>query len=78
MLLVGTIMDIPFPDDLLLNAAPSYTFLFDNSTTISIPLLEMAAIILKPPVNISPSNSQDCLLPTFIHLNSKITYKHDG
>ncbi len=71
-------MDIPFPDDLLLNGAPSYTILFDNDTTISIPLLEMAAIIPKPPVDISPSNSQDSFLPPFLCLNSKMTYKHNG
>jgi hypothetical protein len=45
MLLVGTVMDIPFPDDLSLDTAPSYTILFDNGTSTSIPLLEMADII---------------------------------
>ncbi len=70
-------MDIPFPDDLLLDGAPSYTILHDNGTAMSIPLPEMATIIPKPPVDISPSNSQDSLLPPFLCLNSKITYKHD-
>ncbi len=59
MLLVGTVMDIPFPDDLSLDTAPSYTILFDNCTSTSISLLEMADIIPKPPVDIFTSNSQD-------------------
>jgi hypothetical protein len=46
--------------------------------TMSIPLLEMATIIPKPPVDISPSDSQDSLLPPFLCLNSKITYEHAG
>jgi hypothetical protein len=45
---------------------------------MSIPLLEMAAIIPKSPVNVSPSNSKDSLLLPFLCLNSKITYMHDG
>ncbi len=71
-------MDIPFPDDLSLDNAPSHTILFDNGTSLSIPLSEMADIIPKPLVDIATSNSQDSLLPPFLCLNSKITYKHDG
>jgi hypothetical protein len=71
-------MDIPFPDDLSLDTAPSYTILFNNGTSTSIPLSEMADIILKPPVDIATSNSQDSLLPAFLCQNSKITYKHNG
>ncbi len=77
MLLAGTVMDIPFPDDLSLDTAPSYTILFKNGTSTSIPLLKMADIIPQPPVDIATSDSQDSLLPPFLHLNSKITYKHD-
>ncbi len=77
MLLAGTVMDIPVPDDLSLDTAPSYTILFDNGTSTSIPLSEMADIIPKPPVDVAPSNSQDSLLPPFLCLNSKITYEHD-
>ncbi len=82
MLLAGTVMDIP-----LLDASPSadsstssplYIILFDNGTSASIPLRDMASIILKPPVDIDSSDSQDSLLPPFLWLNSKITYKHDG
>jgi hypothetical protein len=78
MLLAGTVMDNPLPDDLLLDGASSHTILFDNCTTMSITPLEMAAIITKPPVDISPSNSQDSLLPQFLCLNSKIIYEQDG
>jgi hypothetical protein len=77
MLLAGTVMDIPFPDDFSLDTALSYTILFNNGTSMSIPLLEMADIIPKPPVDIATSNSQDCLLPQFLCLNSKITHKHN-
>ncbi len=38
----------------------------------------MADIIPKPPVDIAPSDSQDSLLPQFLWLSSKITYKHNG
>jgi hypothetical protein len=78
MLLVGTVIDITFPDDLSLDNAPSYTILFDNGTSTSIPLSEMADIIPKPLVDIAPSDSQDSLLPLFLCLNSKITYEHGG
>jgi hypothetical protein len=77
MLLAGTVMDIPFPDDLSLDTAPSYTILFNNDTSMSIPLLEMADIIPKTTVDIATSDSQDSLLPPFLRLNSKITYEHD-
>jgi hypothetical protein len=79
MLLAGTVMDIPFPssgsgDELTYN----YTVLFDNGTTASIPLTEMALIILAPPVQVSALDSQDSLLPPFLQLNAKITYKHES
>jgi hypothetical protein len=78
MLLAGTVMKIPFQDDLSLDTAPSYTILFDNGTSMSIPLLEMADIIPKPLVDIATSDFQDSLLPPFLCLNSKITYEHNG
>ena len=46
--LVGTIMDIPFPDNLLLYSTPLYSILFDKGTTMSIPLLEMASSSQSP------------------------------
>jgi hypothetical protein len=77
-LLAGMVMDIPFPtspsDPSL---APSYNFLFDDSTSASIPLLEMAAVIPKVPVNITVTNPASSLLPPFLQLNSKIPYEHD-
>ena len=82
MLLAGTVMDIPFSDgcsaDDSLASPPSYTVLFDNGTSASIPLRDMASIIPKPPIDIASSDSQDSLLPPFLRLNSKITYEHDG
>jgi hypothetical protein len=75
-------MDIPFSidvsDDSKAFMDRPYTVLFDNGTSASIPLSEMAAIIPKPPVDIHVTDSQDSLLPPFLCLNSKITYKHDG
>jgi hypothetical protein len=79
MLLVCTVMDIPIPrsgsgDESNYN----YMVLFDNGTTVSIPLSEMASIIPAPPVQVSALDSQDSLLPPFLQLNAKITYKHVG
>ncbi len=82
MLLAGTVMDIPISNDSSgtgsSNPSPSYTILFDNSTSASIPLHNMASIIPKPPVDIDCSDSQDSLLPPFFHLNSKFTYEYEG
>ncbi len=66
MLLAGTVMYIPFlssgsGDELIYN----YTVLFDNGTTASIPLSEMASIIPEPPVQVSALDSQVSLLPPF-------------
>jgi hypothetical protein len=82
MLLAGTVMDIPLTvdssTDVSSNSTPSYTVLFDNGTSASIPLRDMASIIPKPPIDVDPSDSQDSLLPPFLRLHSKITYEHDG
>jgi hypothetical protein len=84
MLLSGMVMDIPFlgmsadspPHDL------SYEVLFDNSSTASIPLQDMALLIPPPPVNPSSVgdslSSQDSLHLLFLCINSKITYEHEG
>jgi len=54
MLLAGTVMDIPLTVDSSTNdssdSIPLYTVLFDNSTSTSIPLHDMASIIPKPPI----------------------------
>ncbi len=56
----------------------TYTILFDNGTTASEPLNEMASLIPPPPVDVCNLASQDSLLPPFLHLNSKITFEHEG
>jgi hypothetical protein len=84
VLLSGTVMDIPFspmsPDNP--PSEPSFTVLFNNGTTTSIPLQDMAALIPPPLVGPLPdrdsSSSQDSLLAPCLCLNSKITYEHDG
>jgi hypothetical protein len=84
MLLSGMVMDIPFPGTSA-DSPPcglSYTVLFNNGSTASIPLQNMALLIPPPPVNPSSvgdsSSSQDSLLLHFLCINSKITYKHEG
>ena len=82
MLLAGTVMDIPFPtavaDSNLSDSPHPYNVMFDNGMTTSISLLDMSDLILKLPMDIDASNSQDSLLPPFLHLNSKNMYKHEG
>jgi hypothetical protein len=81
--LAGIVMDIPSiptvpSSDDPSNPSYSYTILFDNGTSASIPLREMPSIIQQPPADFDSSNSQDSLLPPFFRVNSKITYEHDG
>ena len=82
MLLAGTVIDIPFSvnvsDDSAAFLDRLYTVLFNNGTSASIPLSEMADIIPKPPVDLHMTDSQDSLLSPFLCLNSKITYEHDS
>ncbi len=85
MLLAGTVMDIPLPIDDSASTGPPpnrpYSILFDNGTTAFLPLSEMAGVIPLPPVTSSSdnsSNSTESLLPLFLRLNSRITYKHNG
>ncbi len=78
-LLAGTVIDIPFPldpssDTSILN----YTILFDDGSTASIPLEQMAGIIPPPPINVDDSDSTASLLPPFLRLNSKITFEHES
>jgi hypothetical protein len=84
MLLLGTVMVIPFPG-MSADSPPcnlSYTILFNNGSTASIPLQVMAILIPPPPVNPSSVgdslSSQESLLLPFLCINSKITYKNDG
>jgi hypothetical protein len=81
MLLAGTVMDIPLSSNPL--GLPVYQILFDNGTVALIPLAEMASIIPPPPISdtSSPEPSLDeasSLLPPFLTVGSRITYKHDG
>ena len=66
-----TLMDIPMD----LATSPQYLILFNDSNTESVPESIMASLIPKPEVSTSdPSH----LLPLFLRLNYKITYKHKG
>ncbi len=81
MLLAGTVMDIPLSSNP--SGLPVYQILFDNGMTASIPLAEMASIILPPPISDTPSpepslDEASSLLPPFLVVGSRITYKHDG
>jgi hypothetical protein len=84
-ILSGTVMDFPFPATSLspenLPTDLNCTILFNNGTTSSAPLQEMASLIPPPPVGHllgDLSSSQDSLLPPFLCINSKITYEQDG
>jgi hypothetical protein len=81
MLLVGTVMDIP------LHSNPTglamYLILFDNGTSASIPLADMASLIPSPPISgvglhKTSSDDNSSLLPPFLQVRNCITYKHDG
>ncbi len=75
-------MDIPFlvdvSDSSVDNMDLPYTILFDNGTTASIPLTQMASLIPPPPVTPTTTDGTDSLLPPFLCLNSWITFKHEG
>jgi hypothetical protein len=81
MLLAGTVMDIPLhssPD-----GSTMYQVLFDNGTSASIPLGDMASLISSPPVlgdapSTSSSDNDSSLLPPFLQVGSRITFEHDG
>jgi hypothetical protein len=52
-LVAGTFMDIPFPvSPSEADSLQSYTILFNNGTTASVPLNEMAGLIPPPPVEV--------------------------
>jgi hypothetical protein len=67
----GTVMDIPLDP----RTSPHYLIQFDDGTTQSVPASKMESLIPKPEVDASDASH---LLPPFLHLNSKITYEHDG
>ena len=79
ILLAGMVMDIPLSGVFSESFdVPHYTVLFDNGTTASVLLSEIASIIPSPPVHDGVHDDSQPLLPPFLQLNSKITYKHDG
>ncbi len=72
-------MDIPFPHDPSSDTSiPNYIILFDDGSTASISLEQMAGIISPPPINVDDSDSAASLLPPFLRLNSRITFEHEG
>jgi hypothetical protein len=75
MLLSGAVMDIPFPRTSA-DSPPcnlSDMVLFENGSTVSIPLQDMASLIPPPPVHPSSVgdslSSEDSLLPPFLCIN---------
>jgi hypothetical protein len=64
-------MDIPLDP----TTTPHYLIQFDNSTTSSIAASQMQSLIPKPNIDMLDSSH---LLPPFLHLNSKITFEHEG
>ena len=78
-LLAGTVMDIPLSGMVSDSSdAPQYTVLFDDGTTASVPLTDMAGLIPSPPVCDAIVDASHTQLPPFLQLNSKITYEHEG
>ncbi len=74
-------MDIPLHSNP--NGSAMYLILFDNGTSASIPLADMASLILSPPVLgdalSTPSTDDDSsLLPPFLQIGSQITSEHVG
>jgi hypothetical protein len=82
MLLSGTVMDICFPAEVSVSSNNAtnlpYMILFNDGTTASIPLSQMASLIPPPPVTPIAADSDDLLLPPFLCLNSRITFGHKG
>ncbi len=73
-------MDIPFPINISGlfkdNTDLLYTIFFDDGTTASIPLSQMAGLIPPPPITPSAADGNDSLLPPFLHLYSWSTFEH--
>jgi hypothetical protein len=82
MLISDMLMDTSFPVNVSDSSNEAHdlpcTIFFDDGTTASIPLSQMASLI--PPPLVTPSTVQDVnsLLPPILHLNSCITYENKG
>jgi hypothetical protein len=81
MLLAGTVMDIPLHSNP--NGSAMYQVLFNNGTSASIPLVDMASLILSPPVlgdvlSTPFTDDNSSLLPPFLQIGSRIIFEHDG
>ena len=56
-----------------------YTIWFDDTTTKSVPLSEMADLIPKPPKSLATdATAEAALLPPFLQEGCKVTYDHEG
>ncbi len=64
-------MDIPLDP----TTTPHYLIQFDNGMTSSIPDSKMQSLIPKPDIDMLESSH---LLSSFLRLNSKITFEHEG
>ncbi len=67
----STVMDIPLDP----TTSPHYLIRFDDGTAKLVPAFKMPSLIPKPHDTTSDSSH---LLPPFLRLNSKITFKHKG
>jgi hypothetical protein len=81
MLLAGTVMDIPLHSDP--DGSAMYLILFNNGTSASFPLADMASMIPSPPISgdglsIPSSDNDSLLLSPFLQVGSRITYEHEG
>ena len=74
-------MDIPLHSNP--NGSAMYLILFDNDTSASIPLADMASLIPSPPalgaaLSTPSADDNSSLLPPFLQIGSRITYEHVG
>jgi hypothetical protein len=67
----GTVVDIPFDA----TTSPHHLILLNDGTTCSISAADMESLIPTPTVN---TTNKSHLLPPFLQLGSKITFKKDG
>jgi hypothetical protein len=67
ILVAGTVMDIPFAGDVLYSSnTVTYTILFNDGKTSSVPLLGIASITPSPPVQDTVGNNTYALLSPFL------------